>query len=72
MIDKVLMGEYYMLGNLDLVRTIARAKNCETTKQMIMFTVIQDGGFVGENLLWDESDFLKEAKQVTDGQGFGA
>ena len=62
MIDKVLMGEYYRLGNLGLVRAIARAKNCETTKQMIMFTVIQDGGFVGENLLWDESDFLKEAK----------
>ena len=30
MIKEVFMGEYYILGTLGLVRTIARARNCET------------------------------------------
>lgn len=63
MIKKVFMGEYYILGTLGLARTIARARNCETDKQMIMFTTVDEGGFAGENLLWDESEFIKVAQE---------
>ena len=63
---KIQMGKYYTLGHLGLVRTIARAKNCETTQQMIMFCQIGNGGFAGENLLWNESDFIKEAKKESE------
>lgn len=52
------MGEYYTLGALGLVKTIAIAKNCETRKNMVMFATVNDGGFMGETLLLNEEDFV--------------
>ena len=56
---KVYMGEYYNLGHLGLVRTIGKARNCETRKTMIMFATVKDGGIVGDTLLINEEDFLE-------------
>ena len=54
---KVYMGEYYTIDGLGLVRTIGRAKNCETQKTMVMFSTIGDNGYVQDTLLLDEEDF---------------
>lgn len=55
---KVPMGEYCFISGLGLVKTIGRAKNCETTKDMVMFSTIEDNGLVGETLLLNEEDFI--------------
>lgn len=56
---KVCMGEYYNLPNLGLVRTIGKAKNCETRKSMVIFATVNDNGIVGEAMLINEEDFLE-------------
>ena len=60
---KVFMGEYYNISNLGLVRTIGKAKNCETRKTMVMFSTIKTGGIVGDTLLLNEEDFIKRIKE---------
>lgn len=60
---KVYMGEYYNLPNLGLVRTIGKAKNCETRKTMIMFVTVKDGGIVGDTLLINEEDFIERIEK---------
>ena len=53
------MGEYYNLSSLGLVRTIGKAKNCETRKTMVIFAPVSDGGIVGEAMLINEEDFIE-------------
>jgi len=60
---KVYMGEYYNLPNLGLVRTVGKARNCETCKTMIMFVTVKDGGIVGDTLLINEEDFIKRIEK---------
>lgn len=57
---KIFMGDYYTINEYGLVRTIARAKSCETDKNMIMFAVVGEGGLHKETLLLNEEDFIKK------------
>jgi hypothetical protein len=53
------MGEYYMTKNCGLVRTVCRALNMETGDSMIVFVVVDTGGYASEAKAMTETNFMK-------------
>lgn len=54
------MGDYYNLKGYGLVKTVAKAKNCDTKDDMVMFATVGKGGVVTDMLLLNEKVFLND------------